>query len=162
MNLLRRLHLQSRGLIPFCAFLLFLSAALLFARTYARPPAREAFLGAWQGYSESHLEFARLELDEDGTGLLAVSYLPQSPPVAYRVTNWVQRGFILDMSATSADMDAEAVTFRDVRYGIESISLELRGKGWNRKMVLLSETRFQKRLTDASDRLKKLRHAPSR
>jgi hypothetical protein len=162
MNSLSQLAPQGKRLAILCTILLLVSVAFLFAKSYARPPAREEFIGAWQGYSESHLEFARLELDEDGTGFLAISYLPQSPAVAYRVTNWLQRGFVLDISAMPADPDAEAVTFRDVRYGIESISLELLGKGWDRKMTLFSEARFQKRTSDASDLLKRLRDTTSR
>jgi hypothetical protein len=156
MNLSKRLLLKGRGLTILCASLLLVSVAVVFARSLAQPPAREAFIGAWQGYSKSHLEFARLELDDNGTGFLAISYLPQSPAVAYRVTNWVQRGFNLDMTAIPAGPDAEAVTFRDIRYGIESISLELRGNGWDRKMILFSEVKLQKRTSDASERLKNL------
>ena len=94
--------------------------------------------------------------------MLAVSYLPQFSAVAYRVTKWSQRGFNIDVSTTPAGPDAEAVTLQDIRYDVESISLELRGKGWDRKMTLFSESKFQKRASDASDRLKKLRHPSSR
>jgi hypothetical protein len=162
MNSFKKLPPQGRRLILLCAFLSFVSAALLFARSLAPPPPREAFLGVWQGYSESHLEFARLELDQNGTGFLAISYLPQSPPVAYRVTKWTQRGFALDIAVQPVDAKAEPVTLHDVGYGIESISLELRGKDWDREMSLFNEAKFQKRAADASERLKKLRRASSR
>ena len=36
------------------------------ADKYPNPPLAEEIIGGWQGYSDSQLEFARLELDLDG------------------------------------------------------------------------------------------------
>ena len=122
----------------------------------ANPPDRKVFIGAWHGYSESHLEFGRLELKENGTGLFAISYLPNSPPSIYRVKQWLQRRLNLDITVESEEPDAEPITLQNVTYGIDSLEFELHGKGWNRKMTLLNETEFQGRAASAKRSLEDL------
>ena len=121
----------------------------------ADPPKRKAFIGVWHGYSESHLEFARLELRKDGTGLLVISYLPDSPPNVYRVKQWSQQRFKVDITVEPADPEAEPVTLEKISLEIDSLDLELHGKGWERKMTLFNEAEFQRRAGEAKKSLEK-------
>lgn len=111
----------------------------------ANPPDRKIFVGVWQGYSDSQLEFARMELRNDGSGLLAISGLPDSPPDNYRVMRWSQKRFKLNIEVEPVDPEAEPITLQNVTHGIASLELELHGKGWSRKMTLFNEAEFRER-----------------
>jgi hypothetical protein len=113
----------------------------------ARPPSRKAFIGTWEGYSESHLEFARLELSEDGTGLFVLSELPDSPPSAYRVMQWSQRDWNLDLGLEAAQAEAEPIALKNVALGFDTLDGEIYGNGWERKMTLVNLTEFERRAT---------------
>lgn len=122
----------------------------------AGPPDKSDYVGAWHGYSDHHLEFARLELDENGTGLLAISFLPDSPPEAYRIT-WSQRGFGLEVELKPVDTDAEQFSIQNLSLGVSSLELELVGSAWTRKLTLFNEASVQERADRLRDRLKQLR-----
>ncbi len=111
----------------------------------------------WHGYSGDRLTFARLELKDDDTGLLAVSYLPGSPPSTYRVTRWSQQRFKLDIKVEPAEPEAEPISLQNVTHGIGSLELELRGKGWSRKMALFDDGEFQRRANATKKSLENLR-----
>lgn len=122
----------------------------------ARPPDRQAFIGAWQGFSESHLEFARIELNDNGNGMLAVSYLPNSPPENYRILKWSLRKAKVDIEVEPVGPESEPVSLQNVVRGIASIECELRGRGWSRKLVLFNEAELQRRTDAAKQSLKQL------
>jgi hypothetical protein len=103
-------------------------------------------LGFGKGCSEGLQEFARLELKEDGTGLLAMSFLPNSPAQAYRVKSWSQRGFQIDVVLEPVDAEAEPIHLTNVGGGGESLELEVHGRTWELKMTLFNEAARQKRL----------------
>jgi hypothetical protein len=117
----------------------------------AFPPERKEFFGAWHGYSDSHLLFARLELAEDGTGVFVLSELPQYSPDRYRVTKWTPNKFNLEIVLEPTDPDAEPITLEKIRLGIDSLELEIHGKGWSRKLSLLNEAEFQQRAQEVKD-----------
>jgi hypothetical protein len=125
----------------------------------AIPPDRKEFVGVWHGYGESHLEFARLELKENGEGLLAVSQLPNTPVDNYRVVEWKQRGFRLDIKLEPIGSDAEPIELKNISHGIESLEFEVHGKGWSRKLTLLKQDEFERRAEDVRRSLEKLRTA---
>lgn len=123
----------------------------------AFPPERTVFIGVWHGYDEDRLMFGRLELKENGTGRLAISYLPGSPPRTYRIEHWSQRRFKLEITVEPAEPEAEPINLQNVVYGIGSLELEVHGKGrgWSRKMTLFNETEFQSRAKAAKESLEK-------
>jgi hypothetical protein len=121
----------------------------------ALPPNRKLFVGAWNGFSSSHLAFARLELNDNDTGQLAISYLPDSAPEIYRVTKWMVQGYEVLITVEPAEPTAEPITLQHVSYGIQSLELELHGKGWMRKMSLFNEGDFEGRAGAAKKALKK-------
>lgn len=129
----------------------------------ANPPDKTSFVGSWHGFSEGHLEFARLELNEDGTGLLAISFLPNAPPNTYVVTNWSVRDFELDIAVEIADPDAEPIKLENVGFAIDALELKMlpvHGGNWSRKMILFNETTFQQRSEAARKGLESIRRIP--
>jgi hypothetical protein len=122
------------------------------------PPKREKFIGVWHGYDQGHLMFGRLELKDNGTGVLAISFLPDSPPRAYQVKQWLQRRFKLEITLEPAEPEAEPITLEKTALGIDSLEFEVHGEGgWHRRMTLFSETEFGSRAKAAKERLEKVK-----
>jgi len=119
----------------------------------AWPPKRKEFIGPWLGYDQDHLMFGRLELHNDGTGLFALSELPNSEPETYRVRSWSQRGFNLETLIDPSEPNAEVITFENATLGIAAFDLEVHGSGWSRKITLFREPEFQRRADEVRSRL---------
>jgi hypothetical protein len=127
-----------------------------FARTIARPPTPERVAGIWSGYGDQ-IEFLRLELETNGTGFLCVSYLPTAPARLYRVESWRLSGWTVELQTRPIDTDAEAITFRKVRYSWLSLDGELGGSGWKRRIKLYGEREWQSRAVPAQERIARYR-----
>jgi len=128
----------------------------------ASPPEKKRFVGVWQGFSESQIEFARLELKEDGTGLLAVSFLPDSAPDKYLVTQWTLKDQ-LELAIKPAEPGAEPLTLQNVKLGMDVLQFALRpvhGGDWNCRLKLYNEKTFQKRANAVKKALEGLEKTP--
>jgi hypothetical protein len=126
----------------------------------ALPAARETFLGVWHGYYKGGLGFGRLELNDNGQGLLALSELPDhSPPYTYRVLESKQHGSGLDMRLEPISPDAEPVQLKNIINGIDALELEVQGEGWSQNAKLFKEQEFDRRAEDVKKSLEKLRSA---
>lgn len=123
----------------------------------ALPPDRKKFIGLWHGYDEDHLHFARLELNEDNRGLLTIIYTPDLSPATYRVKQWSQRRYKLEITVEPADQEAELITLQKVTLGIGSLEFEVHGKGgWSREMTLFNETEFKNNAEAAKKSMEKM------
>jgi hypothetical protein len=125
----------------------------------ANPPETKRFVGIWQGFSDNQLEFARLELKQNGTGLLAVSFLPDSPPDKYIVTKWSVKDQ-LELSLKPAEPSAEPITIQNVKLGMDVLQFVLRpvhGADWTCRLKLFNEKTFQARSNAAKKALESLR-----
>jgi hypothetical protein len=125
----------------------------------AKPPSKEKFVGVWQGYSEDELEFARLDLKSDGTGALAVSFLPDSPADLYRVPRWSLDRYRLRIDLEPMGPEDDPIALEDVSGSHTSLNLvikEVHGSSWSRKMTLYSEEEFQRRAGETRKRLESL------
>jgi hypothetical protein len=126
------------------------------------PPEKKRFVGVWQGFSESQIEFARLELKENGTGLLAVSFLPDSVPDKYVVTQWTLKDQ-LELAIKPAEPGAEPVTLQNVKLGMDVLQFVLRpihGGDWNCRLKLYNEKTVQKRANAVKKALEELEKTP--
>jgi hypothetical protein len=121
------------------------------------PPIPEEVVGSWQGYSDDGLEFDRLELDPDGTGLLAISYLPNAPSLLYRVESWVIRGGVIELTLAQIDKAAELVKMSPALLGVDALEVTLHGAGWSRQLVLFNERVSEMRATEAKARIRQYR-----
>ncbi len=128
----------------------------------ANPPEAKRFVGVWQGFSESQLEFARLELKSDATGLLAVSFLPDSVPDKYIVTRWSLKDQ-LDLVIKPAEPGAEPVTMENLKLGTDALQFVLRpvhGGDWSCRLKLFNEKTFQTRSNAAKKALERIQKQP--
>ncbi len=113
----------------------------------ANPPEAKRFVGVWQGFSETQIEFARLELKPDGTGLLAVSFLPDSAPDKYIVTRWSLKDQ-LELVIKPGEPKAEPVTMTNLKLGTDVLQFVLRpvhGSEWVCRLKLFNEKTFLER-----------------
>jgi hypothetical protein len=128
----------------------------------ANPPEAERFVGTWQGFSENQIEFARLELKQDGTGLLAVSFLPDSVPEKYIVTRWSLKEQ-LELVIKPGEPGAEPVTMENLKLGSDVLQFVLRpvhGGDWHCRLKLFNEKTFQARSNAAKKALEALQTKP--
>jgi hypothetical protein len=125
----------------------------------ALPPKRSHYVGVWHGTGDSQLIFARLQFNENGTGGLAISYLPNSPPQNYRITRWSLDGSELRTTVEPVDPEAEPIALENVRDRIDALHFNLVGKGWSREMTLLNAIEFERRAEAAKQKLDTLTSA---
>ena len=128
----------------------------------ANPPEAERFVGTWQGFSDNQIEFARLELKLDGTGFLAVSFLPDSAPEKYIVTRWSFKEQ-LELVIKPGEPGAEPVTMENLKLGTDVLHFVLRpvhGGDWSCHLKLFNEKTFQTRSRAAKEALDALQTKP--
>src|SRR5262245_13686686 len=83
------------------------------ARKRVPPPAMSDLATVWVG-SEANgsLEYFRLELDEQGQGLLTVQWLPNQPAQAYRVAATRLDKYSVEFTLQPIDAKAEPMYLR--------------------------------------------------
>ena len=130
-----------------------LLAITAFARKMALPPERSQVVGAWCGYTDS-TEFLRLELDDDGTGLLCVTFIPGLHARLYRIPKWQYSDWHLELSTQPIDSDAEPVVLTNMGCSDQSMEWQFGGvAGWKRKAVLFSEREWTSRVQPLRERI---------
>jgi hypothetical protein len=119
------------------------------------PPTLSDLVGVWLGGGD--LEYFRLELREDGTGSLAVQYLPREPAVAYAVTSTKLSGYKVAFSVTPIDADAESIFLRGEGTS-RSLSLQVGGTNgyWDRSLLLERDAIVKARIHAVEDRASKI------
>jgi hypothetical protein len=125
----------------------------------ASPPDKNRFVGVWQGFSETQIEFARLELKEDATGLLAVSFLPDSVPDKYLVTKWAVKDQ-LELALKPADPATEPISLENLKLGVDVLPFVLRplhGGDWSCQLKLFRDKSFQSRANATKEALDGIR-----
>jgi hypothetical protein len=111
------------------------------------PISMEGLATGWVGGSPGGLEYCRLEMKSDGSGVLAVQYVRGTPAVGYRVVRTVLNGYSVHFQVEPAEAGAEPI-FLGGRGYLHRLELRLGGtsRGWKRDLVL-------QRLGDVSSRL---------
>jgi hypothetical protein len=111
------------------------------------PISVEGLATAWVGGSPGGLEYCRLEMKSDGSGVLAVQYLPGKPAVGYRVVRTVLHGYSVHFQIEPAEAGAEPI-FLGGRGYLHRLELRLGGtsREWKLDVAL-------QRLADVSTRL---------
>jgi hypothetical protein len=150
---------RSRLLVSLVSVVVFLSVAHA-ARGSKRipPPTLKDLRGVWIGGTVGNeLEFVRLQLDATGKGILAVSYLPDSPVRAYFVTSVDLEKLEMKCHLSPADSSSEPI-FLQGRFYYSHMDLELGGVTvkWKRQLYLRNEETFMKRLKQLGDRVREI------
>jgi hypothetical protein len=119
------------------------------------PPTLSDLVGVWLG--GGGLEYFRLELRGDGTGSLAVQYLPREPAVAYAVTSTSLSGYKVAFSVVPIDTDAEPIFLRGEGTS-RSLSLQVGGTdgNWDRSLLLERAVAVKERIHAVEDRASRI------
>jgi hypothetical protein len=102
-------HTMTRGVISTIVLGIFALCGSADASKRVPLPTMRDLATVWVGGGRGDLEFLRLELRENGTGVLTVQYLPARPAVAYRVTATALSKYRVDFTLAPAETGAEAV-----------------------------------------------------
>jgi len=121
------------------------------------PPTRDKLVGAWIGFSEDELDFARLDLNT-GSASHFVTISPNDTSLhkyggfVYEITNWTMTGWKLSFSLTPMNASAEPIYVSGVFNGF-SLQLEMGSpsKEWQKKLVLYRESRVEASNKEAKD-----------
>ncbi len=135
-----------------------LVAITVFASKPVAPPSRSEVIGAWSGYTD-HLDFLRLELDEEGKGLLCVGWVPGDKPQLYRVEKWGYADWRLDLDIKPIDSGAEPVYLTNTVCGYEDLKCEFGGGTWKRKATLRCEREWSRRSKPLEQRIEEFRRS---
>jgi hypothetical protein len=124
-----------------------------FASKKVAPPERSHIVGAWCGYTDG-AEFLRLELDDDGTGFLGVTFVPGNPARLYRIPNWRYSDWSIELAARAIDSDAEGIVLTNIVCGYETMDCVFGGTaGWKRKAKLFNEREWNAQVQPLRDRI---------
>jgi len=144
---------KTRPFIWLCLGAVVLLAITVLASQKVPPPDRSKVVGAWAGYSDGS-EFLRLELDEDGTGYVCISFVLDKPPKLYQIQSWHYSDWKLEHVAHPIDTKAEAVTFTNIMCGYEYMECQFGGDGgWKRKAKLFSEREWKAHVMPLQERI---------
>jgi hypothetical protein len=115
-----------------------LQAPLVLASKKVRQPTRSDLATVWVGGEpEDPLEYFRLELDANGTGILTVQYLPGKPAVAYRVVGTSLSGYAVKLEIKAVDSDAQPLQAQgEAVPGLLRLHVTNRALDWRRDVQL--------------------------
>jgi hypothetical protein len=123
-----------------------------------RPPLRSDVVGVWSGYTTG-LDFLRLELDQDGKGLLCVGWVSGDKPQLYRVEKWDYADWRVNLDIEPIDSGAESVYLTNTVCGYEDLKCEFRGGTWKRKATLRCEREWNRRSKPLEQRIEEFRRS---
>ena len=83
------------------------------ARTVMPPPTLRCLSTVFVGGNPAAtLEYFRLEIRPNGTGLITAQYLPEQRVVAYKITKTIIKGYKVAFELVPIDRDAEPIYVR--------------------------------------------------
>jgi hypothetical protein len=146
--------MQRQGLISGLVLIL-CSGSIVSAVSKRVPPVKlEQLACVWVGGElGDSLQYYRLELRTDGTGLLTVQQLPDSPTWAYRVTQTSLKQYTISFALAPVDLEAEPIFLRGTALP-GRLRLEVGGTtlDWKRKIELEPLDHLMARLKAVTDR----------
>jgi hypothetical protein len=137
------------------------------AKSIIRPSNAKDLVGIYIGYTESNLEFYRLDLRDDFTGYCATVSAPDISlhnygVHAYRITSWKTKGWelVLDIEPLKERVfskEIDHITYRNLSEKAEPIYMKGRVRSgklldlevgevnsdWHQRLLLLSENRLK-------------------
>lgn len=127
------------------------------ADTKVRPPTASHLVGAWVGYDENGLNFCRLELNADGTGFFATTFV-DDPAELHLVQEWSVNEFDIKLTLAPVDDKREPIYLRGGA-GWDRMKLEMGGIriGWKRELILVQEQPWLEKNKRVQERIEKYR-----
>ena len=107
----------------------------------------------WIGGDAASLEFFRLELDQEGCGLLTVQWLPKQAALAYKVVATRLSGYRVDFVLEAVDRVEESLYLRGTALPtLLELEVGAEQPKWKRKLAMEPYSKFEMRLKAVSDR----------
>ena len=137
---------------------LLVAVSLLATETLAnkkpRQPTRSDLATVWVGGEpEELLEYFRLELDANGTGILTVQYLPGKAAVAYRVLATSLSGYSVGLDVQPVDRGAQSLQVRgEAIPGLLRLQVTGRAPDWTRHIQLQRYDQLLERIRAVTER----------
>jgi hypothetical protein len=143
--------------------ILMISAYSTVADKRVPPPDKTDLIGAWIGFDQDRVIFARIELDTDGTGFFSTTFAKDSPAYLYAVRKWSMDTNELHVSLSPVDKEAEQIYARGVA-SANLIVLEIGGVNarWKSKITLYGEEDYTEKSARVKDRIATYRMAPAK
>jgi len=125
------------------------------------PPTMADLATTWLGGEQAGLEYVGLRLAADGTGSMAIQYLPQQPAEAYRITKTKLDKYKVVFEVTPAGASAEAIYLRGTAISNRMV-LELGGTkvDWKRSILLERREAVIARIEAVDTRLRESEEEP--
>lgn len=131
-----------------------LQAPLAHASKKVRQPTLSDIATVWVGGEpEDPLEYFRLELDANGTGILTVQYLPGKPAVAYRVVETSLSGYAIRLDIKAVDSNAQPLQAQGAAMpGILRLHVTSNALDWKRDVQLQRYDQLLERIRVVTER----------
>ena len=108
----------------------------------------------WVGASDSGVhDFYRIELDEEGKGMLTSTWSPDGPATAYRITKTTLSKYKVEFVVVPIDTRAGPVRLRGTAVS-SSMVLEIGDGDWKSTIRMQSEVALRGKLKAVEDRAK--------
>ncbi len=131
-----------------------LQAPLVLANKRVRQPTPSDLATVWVGGEpEDPLEYFRLELDTNGTGILTVQYLLGKPAVAYRVVGTSLSGYAVRLEVKAIDSDAQPLQVQgEAVPGLLRLHVTSSALDWKRDVQLQRYDQLLERIRVVTER----------
>jgi hypothetical protein len=149
--------MRVRRIAILCLTVVLVSGPVLASKRVKQPTLAD-LANVWVGSTvDGGLEYFRLDLKPDGSGVLTVQYLPDAQARAYRVTRTTLHQYKISFDIDPLEADAEPVTIRG--QAIPSrMALEVKGvrHDWKCTVVLQRYSALMDRLRAVTQRAEAL------
>jgi len=131
-----------------------ISATDTLASKKPRPPTRADLASVWVGGEpQDPLEYFRLELDENGAGILTIQYLPGKPAVAYKVAATSLSGYAVSLDVEPIDAGAQPLQVRgEAVPGLLRLQVTGRAPDWKLHIHLQRYDKLLERIRAVTER----------
>jgi len=127
---------------------------LVLASSRVPIPTLDDLATVWVGSTvDAGLEYFRLELATDGTGVLIVQYLPKEKALGYKVTRTTLQRYKVTFETVPIDSDAEPVSIRgEATPGRLTFDVAGTKHDWKRTVILQRHSALMERLRAVTER----------
>lgn len=153
---------SSSGTVTGLLVAISLLATEALANKKPRQPTRSDLAAVWVGGEpEEPLEYFRLELDANGTGILTVQYLPGETAVAYRVLTTTLSGYAVGLDVQPVDRGAQPLKVRgEAIPGLLRLQVTGRAPDWTRDIRLQRYDQLLERIRAVTEKAEAYTRAP--
>jgi hypothetical protein len=149
-------RIQGRPSRALLLILLTLTSAL--ADRQLVPPDMNSLQGAWIGFDDNFLTFYRVELNKNGGGVCANTFVDQ-PPILYVIKRWSINDYQVTINLVPLERGDEYISMKGRADQAAVLRLEVSATfgGWKRRLELARETELVGKNTAARKAIEEFR-----